>query len=291
MPVITGSPLLPGLAWCRRGLLAGLVATGCVAPTVQPKAQPSAAATPTTSQIDFAKAPPIDEDYRQQFLDCDRNNIFRGVAMEGFRRCSGDPNNLTRLVRFQKTDGLPGNAVAFTTKLGVDYDGSWVAAHTPGMTDLKDTSKEYPGPDGQNVPTNSDAIPYVVIPNAGGADTDIRNAFSHKTGVRLGDFGVVIFQGHVVPVVVADGGPFNKIGEGSIALHRALGREFCLNRNADGICTKLNSGPSSIDGEVTTIVFAGSELHGTTAATLPKVTQDEGLRLFGIFMQTYGGSP
>jgi Fungal chitosanase of glycosyl hydrolase group 75 len=285
----TNRLLSPGIAWRKQVMVGILIIGGCLQPVVTTRAQPPTKTTP--AQIIFTTATPIDEDYRQQFLDCDQNNTFRGQEMEGFRRCSGDPNNLARLVGFQKTNGLPGNAVAFTTKLGVDYDGSWVAAHTPGMTDLKDTSKEYPGPDGRNVPTDSDAVPYVVIPNAGGADADIRNAFSRKTGVRLGDFGVVIFQDHVVPVVVADGGPFNKIGEGSVALHRALGREFCLNRNADGICIKLNPGPSSISAGVTTIVFTGSEIPGTTAATLPKVAHDEGLRLFGIFMQTYGGSP
>jgi hypothetical protein len=287
----TKGMLQPRFAWRRHMIAATLIIGGYSQPVIQTRAQPPAPTATTPAQIDFAKATSIDEDYRQQFADCDRNNTFRGQEMTGFRRCSNDPNNLTRLVRFPKTSGLPGDTVAFTAKLGVDYDGSWVAAHTPGMTDLKDTSKEYPGPDGTNVPTDSDAVAYVVIPNAGGVDADVRNAFSHKTGLRLGDFGAVIFQDHIVPVVVADGGPFNKIGEGSVALHRALGREFCLSRNADGICVKLNPNPSSIDSGVTTIIFVDSGIPGITAATLPKVTHDEAMRLFGIFMQTYGGSP
>jgi len=80
--------------------------------------------------------------------------------------CSSDPSRLTRLVRFPST-GLTGEAIAYTSKLRVDYDGSWVAANTPGVTDLKDTSLELKGPDGIPVPTDSDTMNYVVMPNSG----------------------------------------------------------------------------------------------------------------------------
>jgi hypothetical protein len=288
---IKTEPLVAIPAWYRRAIFVALLASGCSQPSAHAGAQPPPTTGAPPSEINFAKAAPVDEEYRAQFLECDQRDVFRGIAMEKFQRCSGDPNNLVRLVRFPKIDGLPGVAIAFTSKLGVDYDGSWVAAHTPGMTDQKDTSKEYPGPNGQNVPTDSDSIPYIVIPNAGHADSAIRNGFTTNTGVKLGDLGVVLFQGHVVPVVVADGGPFNKIGEGSVALHRALGREFCLSRNAEGTCVKLNPSPSSIEGGVSAIIFTDSQVSGITAASLAKVTNDQGMRLFGIFQQTYGTSP
>lgn len=96
-----------------------------------------------------------------------------------------------------------------------------------------------------------------------------------------------MFQGHVVPVIVADGGPFNKVGEGSMALHRALGTELCRSRNADGICTKVNLNPSSIGSGVTTIIFTHSAIPGVTAATVAQSMHDQALKLFDVFSRTY----
>lgn len=44
-----------------------------------------------------------------------------------------------------------------------------------------------------------------------------------KLGVHLGDFATVTYNGITVGAIVAEDGPANEIGEGSIALHRALG--------------------------------------------------------------------
>ena len=106
--------------------------------------------------------------------------------------------------------------------------------------------------------------------------------------MRLGDLGVVVFQGHVVPVIVADGGPFNKIGEGSMALHRALGTELCQGRDADATCWKVNRNPSSIGNGVTTIIFTGSAIPGLTAGTMVQASKEKGMALFETFRQTYG---
>src|SRR5262245_39304867 len=73
----------------------------------------------------------------------------------------------------------------------------------------------------------------------------------------MGDYGVVIYAGKVIPVVVADAGPSYKFGEGSMALHRALGVEFCTKRNAEGQCIATKAG-SSIGADVITIIFPGS---------------------------------
>jgi hypothetical protein len=271
----------------RFWLTIALIAGACSQPAPDAAAQQAPATSARSSSIDFSKSTPVDEAYRQRFVDCDQRNVFQGLRMSGFAKCDGDQNRLTRLVRFNVVQGLPGDAVAFTSKLGVDYDGSWVAAHTPGMTDQKDTSKEFPGPDGKNVPADSDTVAYIVVPNAG--PREFAKVFARKTGVQFADVGVVIFQDHVVPVIVADGGPFNKIGEGSMALHRALGTELCRSRNSDGICTKVNSSPSSIGGGVTTIIFTRSAVPGVSAATVAQTTHDQALKLFDVFRQTYGG--
>lgn len=62
---------------------------------------------------------------------------------------------------------------------------------------------------------NSDEVPYISVP---------RNAIKDY-GVKLGDVGFVYCRatGQFSPVIVADVGPRNKWGEGSMALARALG--------------------------------------------------------------------
>ncbi len=39
--------------------------------------------------------------------------------------------------------------------------------------------------------------------------------FADKTGLRLGDMGVVVYKDRWTPVLIADGGPFMRLGEGS----------------------------------------------------------------------------
>lgn len=59
---------------------------------------------------------------------------------------------------------------------------------------------------------DSNRIPYLSIPPE-----------LHAIGVRMGDVARVDYRGQWSPAVVADVGPRGKIGEGSIALARALG--------------------------------------------------------------------
>lgn len=58
---------------------------------------------------------------------------------------------------------------------------------------------------------DSNHVPYLAVP------PELR-----ACGVRLGDVAVVRFRGQWSPAIVADIGPRGKIGEGSIALARAL---------------------------------------------------------------------
>jgi len=91
---------------------------------------------------------------------------------------------------------------------------------------------------------NSETIPFIALPprpqilgdNASGA-------------ARLGDFAVVVnlANGRKAAAIVADVGPSDQIGEGSIALATALGV------NADA-----RTGGAS--GNILTLVFAGSRL-------------------------------
>ncbi len=188
-----------------------------------------ATASPWPAGINLPSGQPVDEDYRREFAICDRDDRFNGHAVHG---CRGDPNAVTALRR------LPSGAIAYSSKLAVDLDGSpFACSPNHGRMDQCPTSLMLPDGDGGEVPVNADAIPYVVIPFAG--PDDVRGKFTKLTGVDVGDFGYVEYHGVTVPVIVADTGPFAKLGEGSIALHRALGRELCSVRGPDEACTRV----------------------------------------------------
>ena len=241
--------------------LAALLAAA--APALPPPSWPSA--------IDLSAGTDIDEGYRAQFALCDQTGEFRGHSPYGGRACRGDPNQVRVLRR------LPDGAVAYTSKLAVDLDGSPFACGADhGPMDQCPTSLMLPGPDGAETPVDSDRIPYVVIPAAG--PPDVRGEFSRLTGVRTGDLGVVVHHGRVVPVIVADTGPFPLLGEGSLALNRALGRELCTKRDAGGTCRAVVDEMESIGGDVTTVLFPGSAPRGLTPATIADTVRREALR-------------
>jgi len=214
----------------------------------------------------------IDETYRREFGKCDQEGTFRGYRSR-YTRCAGDANAVTALRR------LPGGAIAYTSKLAVDLDGSAFACGPDhGRMDQCPTSLMLTDERGRQVPVDADAIPYVVIPEAG--PPDVAGEFTRLTGVGVGDFGVVIAQGRTIPVIVADTGPYSKLGEGSLALHRALGHEQCVGRREGDTCTRVDDEGQSISGDVTTILFPGSARSDLTPDNIAAVTQGEGLRLW-----------
>lgn len=229
---------------------------------------PQASAPSWPADIDLSAGQDVDEGYRRQFGSCDAGGDFRGHPVRG---CQGDPNQVTELRR------LPDGAISFTAKLAVDLDGSpFACSARHGPSDQCPTTLMLPAADGGEVPVDADAMPYVVIPAAG--PDDVRGEFSRTTGVQVGDLGVVVYQGRVVPVIVADTGPFAKLGEGSLALHRALGRELCRARDAGGACQAVVEPMESIGSDVTTVLFPGSALRNLTPATIVATVRREALR-------------
>lgn len=238
-----------------------------------------AAASLWPSGVDLPDGAPIAEEYRQQFAFCDANQPFRGHATHG---CKGDPNRVTALRR------LPGGAIAYVSKLAVDLDGSpFACGPDHGRMDQCPTSLMLPDGKGGDVPVDSDRVPYVVIPAAG--PPDVEGEFGRLTGVGVGDYGVVIARGRVVPVIVADTGPFAKLGEGSLALHAALGRQLCTARDAAGTCTAFGDEDrmESIDRDVTTVLFPGTAQPGLTPATIAATVRVRGLALWRAAQDRY----
>ena len=133
---------------------------------------------------------------------------------------------------------LEGGELYFDSLLNLDTDGSvYYAQDSQGQncTSIQNN-------DGS--PIDADFVPYFVLPE---------REFYQQFGVRLGDVAAVIYRGKIEFAVFADeyGGQDaeEQLGEGSIALHRALGHETII----DG---KLID--EAIDEDVITIVFPGS---------------------------------
>ena len=232
---------------------------------------PPSASAAQVARINFHAAIPVDESYRAQFDRCDREDIFNGVSMKGFRKCSTDPNRARALLKF------PNGTVFFESKLGLDIDGSWKACNNPGTVDLCPTWMRW-----ENLPApkkyiDSDLFPYVVIPIAGLNGHDDPE-FRNKTGIKQGDLGVVIYKDKVVPVFIADGGPHNKLGEGSAALFKALGQDRCRQWRSDGHCQSYRD--FSIERGVLTFVFPNSRIADLTPENAREKVGLEAMRRF-----------
>lgn len=126
---------------------------------------------------------------------------------------------------------LPG-AVYIQSDLDLDTDGVRDSHVTYESTHQDSVSI------GGNV--NSNVTPYFVLPGG----------FAASYNVKLGDVAAVLYRDRLCFAVFADTGPRGKIGEGSIALHRALGFERI---RVDGRIQDVG-----ISSGVVTLVFAGS---------------------------------
>ncbi len=102
------------------------------------------------------------------------------------------------------------NGKPFIQKAGDPYPGFYVST-----TALQDKTKAINDPRRY---VDSNTIPYIVLP---------ARPKKHQGGAKLGDFCVVVYRVknkyRVAYAIFADLGPENKLGEGSIALAKALG--------------------------------------------------------------------
>jgi hypothetical protein len=238
--------------------------------TIQSTYTPPTASARALEGIDFRSAVSIDESYRAEFARCDRENIFEGQTMSGFRKCTTDKNRVKALLKF------PDRTVFFEAKLSLDIDGSWKACNDAGSADLCPTWFVWDMLPAPQQYVDSEEYPFVVIPisNLRGR-SDLK--FRDKTGIDKGDIGVAVYKGKVVPVFVADGGPHNKLGEGSAALFTAFGVDKCLLRK-DGHCTKYQD--NSIPEGVLFFLFPDSKIEGLTPDNALERVRAEALARF-----------
>jgi hypothetical protein len=259
-------PRLCGL-WGIVMLIAGLTAA-----SAQPY-QPPAASRPLVRNLGLDRATPVSEEYRAQFAICDRTNVFRGQTQARYRRCTTDPSRVKALLR------LPSGAILFEAKMALDLDGSYKAWNSPGRVDLRHTWLQWCSQDRRSCQVDPDVYPFVVIPIAGPSPHG--REFTRRTGVDKGDFGVVIFRDRWVPAFVADGGPYNKLGEASSATFAAVGENRCL-RVSGGHCIRYRE--AGVSSGVLYILFPGSrraDMKPENAQTLARSEACRRLRLPG----------
>jgi hypothetical protein len=192
---------------------------------------PPAQSASVLQDIPFNQAVPVDESYRKEFENCDKNGTFFGLSVPSNRSCKGDPNKVKALLKF------PDGTIFYESKMSLDRDGSWIACKgDKRFSDLCSTSLSWPNiskePDKF---IDSDNFSYIVNPLID-FNRQRNRIFQNKTGSDLGDLGIVIYKDKVVPVFIVDNGPYNKLGEGSTRVHELIGEDKCKpgKRRTDG---------------------------------------------------------
>jgi hypothetical protein len=254
----------------KLSILIILFITSVGALMLSPQYSPPASSAQVLAGIKFENTTPVDESYRAEFDRCDAHDKFKTRRMTGFRKCSGDKNRVKALLKF------PNGAIFFESKLSLDIDGSWKACNSAGSTDQCPTWFKWRNQSGVAANVDADKYPYVAIPIAGLGGTNDPE-FRDKTGVNKGDLGVVVFKDKVVPVFIADGGPHNKLGEGSTALLKAIGEDRCREWR-DEHCQRIRD--VSVAGGVLFFLFPNSAIPDLTPENALQKVRDEALRRF-----------
>jgi hypothetical protein len=234
---------------------------------------PPAASATALKGIDLS-GEPVAASFKKDFADCDTiPHTVRGVPQTqcfGSRRVkvpnpanpqqpkyetvrdaslpSDDPNRNTTILK------LASRAILFDAKMGIDNDGSPFAGVWPSN---QQTSLFYS--DGKTS-INADRIQYIAVPSG----------FDRETGFALGDVAAVVYNDKVEYALVADHSKPFRIGEGSVALHDAIGHKGCNERALDGDCKKPANG--SIPNGVTFIAFPGTKSKVCEGLAAPKAS-------------------
>lgn len=212
--------------------------------------RPPARSQALLNSVDFSRAMPINERYRGEFLRCEgrgpKRNKFEGYPLSlpdsDDYLCTNDPSH------FQAFRKLPNGAVFWHSKMALDLDGSWASWHARGPTDQQTTSIQWPevdDKDSEEAQIDPDKIPYIVIPASVPKRLHaavpkererkrLGGEFSKLSGIRFWDMGIVIYRDRWSPVIVADGGPFMRIGEAASRVFENLGESRCRKWSDDG---------------------------------------------------------
>lgn len=160
-------------------------------------------------------------------------------------------------------------AVLFHAKMDIDADGSPNALDIDPDYGQLTTAFTYRGYSGQTAHVDAERVPYIVLPQRSSANQD----FYARTNIGLGDIAAVIYRGRVEFALVADIGPPDKIGEGSIALAQSLGHNPFAFRHGQKIVDR------AIPGGVIYIVFPGTRMRDVTPDNILQRLRERGEQL------------
>lgn len=230
---------------------------------------PPAASVGLLAGIDFSTATDFAAAAKQRFDAKDQQQGNR------------DPSLCKALLKFPGGDG----AVFWSSKMAIDADGPSAGPGRltgsqldPGPGQDKTSYKPY---DAKGLP--SETVPYIVLPMLGPHSSQL-----FDPAVSMGDVAIVIFKDKMTPAVCADAGPFNKIGEASIAVHEALRPacpDPCSQRDAQGHCRRTRN--ASVDKDVLYFVFPNSAF-GDGELTAANINTKVRQKAIGLFNQLSG---
>ncbi|MDP1678677.1 MAG: glycoside hydrolase family 75 protein [Candidatus Nitrotoga sp.] len=179
---------------------------------------------------------------------------FEQAKAEGF----GGPTKICFFAMATNAQGLP--IIQGTADPNPGYFVSTTALQQPGENRLTPQAQ-----------LNSNTIPFAVIPRTWQR--------SGKPGPQLGDFGVAYRRsnGKAAFFVIGDIGPSKKLGEGSVALHQALGNDPFMTRFG------VRRARKGIGGhDVVYLMFPDSaQTDQKFSAAMIEQLADERLRAFG----------
>jgi len=250
----------------RRAVISASLALLVASPiaAVGPVYKPPPDSAPLLLGIDWSKGELVGQEYTEAFKACDSGP------------CSTDPNRNTVILQ------MPTDTVFFDAKMGLDTDGATFFGPGGDATHLPNTAWKLEG-----TSIDSNAVPYFVVP---------LGTFRQGLGVKLGDVAMVIYRGQRSPAVVADLGPYGsvhagktyfRLGEGSIALHEALGHKL---RKLDASGKLIGVKDVSIQsvgksaGPVLYFIFRNSEPKDLTRANLASKISEEAEKRFAALL-------
>jgi Fungal chitosanase of glycosyl hydrolase group 75 len=217
--------------------------------------------------------------FKSLFDECDQHDTYNGRALPPFQgnpeSCKTDPN------RAQAINLLGNGALHIRSKAAVDADGAPVSCGANSShTDQCQTWLRYDQGPEQYV--NAEQVPYIVIPSDA---PEAGHSFEQASKIRAGDLAIVIYKQRCVYSIVADSGPYFRIGEASIAVHNTLGNRQCEKNEKP--CTRLRAKGLGvgIPSEVDYLIFPGSRPANLSASNVQRKIQQGNQILLKQFLQ------
>lgn len=231
-------------------------------------------------------SPPPASAHQLQGIDFSTATDFAAAAKHRFdakdqEHGNHDPSLCKALLKFPGADG----AVFWSSKMAIDADGPSAAPGRPPGSQLdpgpgqdKTSYKPY---DQLGLP--SETVPYIVLPQLAP-----HSSSTFDPAVALGDVAIVIFKDKITAAVCGDIGPFNKIGEASIAVHQSLMPacpDPCSQRDGQGHCVRTRN--ASVEKDVLFFVFPKSAF-GPNELTAADINTKVKQRAIGLYNQLSG---